>query len=60
MGLPRIFQSAGGGFPIWCAEAKPHGMDADAWRLRQCGRIEAVGPRSGAGHQFPCFGAVAP
>ena len=23
-------------FPIWCAVAKPHGMDADAWCLHQC------------------------
>ncbi len=42
-----------------CAEAKPHGMDADAWRLHQCGCIRVVGLRSGAAHQFPCSGAVA-
>ena len=47
-------------FPIWCAVAKPHGMDADAWCLHQCGGINAYGSRSEAAHQFPNFGAVAP
>ena len=58
--LFKNVQSAGGGFPIWGAVAKPPGEDAGAGGLHPCGGIKAIGLRSKTAHQFPCFGAVAP
>ncbi|MBP5543052.1 MAG: hypothetical protein ILM98_03180 [Kiritimatiellae bacterium] len=39
---------------------KPHGRDAGARGLHQCGGVLADGPHRGAALQFPNFGAVAP
>ena len=59
-GLPKIFQAAGGGFPIWCVVAEPQGRDADAGGLHPCGGGKAPGPRQrgGAAASLPWRGSA--
>ena len=38
--FPRTFLIRRRRFPICCAVAKPHGIDAVAWGLHQCGHIK--------------------